>query len=302
MAVYLDIGGATNLSLLVSKIQTDQHEPMLSFQRGTSTPTVAPVGTVWNRTDEAVYGDAWKRWNGSAWVFLLDPEYAQLNAGGTVAMAADLPAGGFKLTGLAAGSAAGHSVRYEQVMLLTGANAMSGNLAMGNNRITGLNAPTANDHAVHLGYVKEQFVYFQTNRDLRANSRPVKIDVGGVGTADFTDIGFQPRRVSLFLFGFVRRQSDNVQLGSVNNSGAGYWLHFERAETDSTGGYTAPATTPVQTINALVDVTLTWSASSPAGFKITLKQTGTGNLVKLRNSGNTVDAVIQVLAYGGPSA
>lgn len=42
-----------------------------------------------------------------------------INRAGTKAMAADLPMGGHKLTGLAAGSATGESVRYEQLTALS---------------------------------------------------------------------------------------------------------------------------------------------------------------------------------------
>lgn len=41
---------------------------------------------------------------------------------------ANLPMGGFKLTGLGAGTGAGNSVRYEQALLLNGANTMVGDL------------------------------------------------------------------------------------------------------------------------------------------------------------------------------
>lgn len=41
---------------------------------------------------------------------------------------ANIPMGGFKFTGLAAGTGAGNSVRYEQVLLLNGANTMAGDL------------------------------------------------------------------------------------------------------------------------------------------------------------------------------
>ena len=58
-------------------------------------------------------------------------------------MTENLAAGGFKLTGLGAGSASGNSVRYEQVLLLTGGT-MAGNIAMGANDITGVDDLTMN--------------------------------------------------------------------------------------------------------------------------------------------------------------
>lgn len=70
---------------------------------------------------------------------------------GSIAMTGNLPMGGNKLTGLAAGSGAGDSLRYEQLiglyLLLTGGT-MSGNIAMGNNKVTGLAAASGNGEAV----------------------------------------------------------------------------------------------------------------------------------------------------------
>jgi hypothetical protein len=66
---------------------------------------------------------------------------------GSIPLTGNLPAGSNKLTGLAAGSGAGDSVRYEQVLLLVGGT-MSGNIAMGGNKITGLAAASGNGEAV----------------------------------------------------------------------------------------------------------------------------------------------------------
>ncbi len=63
----------------------------------------------------------------------------------------NLAMGGYKLTGLGAGSASGNSVRYEQLiglyLLLTGGT-MSGAIAMGSQKITGLAAGTTTGDAV----------------------------------------------------------------------------------------------------------------------------------------------------------
>lgn len=55
---------------------------------------------------------------------------------GSVAFTANQPMGGFKLTGLAAGSGAGDSVRYEQAILASGANAWAANQSLGGFKIT----------------------------------------------------------------------------------------------------------------------------------------------------------------------
>lgn len=72
---------------------------------------------------------------------------AKVAKDGSITMTGDLPMGSNKLTGLAAGSSAGHSVRYEQVLLLVGGT-MSGNIAMGGNKVTGLAEATGNGEAV----------------------------------------------------------------------------------------------------------------------------------------------------------
>jgi hypothetical protein len=55
---------------------------------------------------------------------------------GSVAFTANQPMGGFKFTGLAAGSGAGDSVRYEQAILASGANAWTANQSLGGFKIT----------------------------------------------------------------------------------------------------------------------------------------------------------------------
>lgn len=71
-----------------------------------------------------------------------------IQSDGSQAFAANQPMGGFKLTGLGAGSAAGNSVRYEQAILASGANAFSADQPMGSNKLTGLAAGSAAGHSV----------------------------------------------------------------------------------------------------------------------------------------------------------
>lgn len=72
---------------------------------------------------------------------------------GSVAFTANQPMGGFKLTGLAAGSTAGDSVRYEQAILASGANAFAANQSFGGFKATNLADPTANQDAATKAYV-----------------------------------------------------------------------------------------------------------------------------------------------------
>ena len=96
-----------------------------------------------------------------------------LKKDGTVVPTANLPMGGFKLTGLAAGTADGHSVRYEQLQdvaaqlsgltstfLAKSGGTMSGDIDMGGNTVTNLDTPVADDDAATKEYVDDQLASF----------------------------------------------------------------------------------------------------------------------------------------------
>lgn len=72
---------------------------------------------------------------------------------GSVAYTASQPMGGFKLTGLAAGSTAGDSVRYEQAILASGVNPWSANQSLGGNKITNSADPTSAQDLATKAYV-----------------------------------------------------------------------------------------------------------------------------------------------------
>lgn len=72
---------------------------------------------------------------------------------GSRAFTANQPMGGFKLTGLAAGSGTGDSVRYEQAILASGVNAWTGNQDLGGNKITGSADPTSAQDLATKAYV-----------------------------------------------------------------------------------------------------------------------------------------------------
>jgi len=139
-----------------------QDEAIRSLERGSSEPTVKVAGLLHNTTGGTVLtglssglGEALARWNGSAWTLFADPTKACINNGGTIAYAANQPMGSHKLTGLAAGSTAGDSVRYEQVVLTSGANAMAADLDLGTHKIINVVDPTSNQHAATKKYVDD---------------------------------------------------------------------------------------------------------------------------------------------------
>lgn len=72
---------------------------------------------------------------------------------GSRAFTANQPMGGFKLTGLAAGSGAGDSVRYEQAILASGVNAFAADQSFGGFKATNLADPSSNQDAVTLAYL-----------------------------------------------------------------------------------------------------------------------------------------------------
>lgn len=72
---------------------------------------------------------------------------------GSVAFTANQPMGGFKLTGLGAGTGAGDSVRYEQVILVSGANAFAADQSFGGFKATNVADPTVAQDAATKAYV-----------------------------------------------------------------------------------------------------------------------------------------------------
>ena len=87
---------------------------------GSRPPIAAAIGSSIRKTRRApaASADSWIARRSTA----VEPD-------GTQTMTADIAMSGFKLTGLAAGSASGNSVRYEQVLLLTGGT-MTGQIIM----------------------------------------------------------------------------------------------------------------------------------------------------------------------------
>lgn len=89
---------------------------------------------------------------------------------GSVAFTANQPMGGFKLTGLAAGSTSGDSVRYEQAILTSGFNPFAAAQSMGGFNLTNLADPVASQDAVTLAYLQARLNGLTPKAPVRAAS------------------------------------------------------------------------------------------------------------------------------------
>jgi len=89
---------------------------------------------------------------------------------GSVAFTANQPMGGFKLTGLAAGSGSGDSVRYEQAILTSGFNPFAAAQSMGGFNLTNLADPVGSQDAVTLAYLQARLNGLTPKAPVRAAS------------------------------------------------------------------------------------------------------------------------------------
>lgn len=90
-----------------------------------------------------------------------------LQKDGSVNPTANLPMASFKLTGLAAGSSAGDSVRYEQSILVSGANAFAADQSMGGFKLTNLADPVSGQDGVTLSYMNARLAGIKPKASVR---------------------------------------------------------------------------------------------------------------------------------------
>jgi len=140
---------------------------------------------------------------------------------GSTTFTANQPVGGFKLTGLAAGSGAGDSVRYEQAILVSGANAFSADQSIGSFKLTNLAAPISGTDAANKTYVDDAL-----------DGRKWKQSVLNATTADITLSGEQT--IDGVLTSASRILVKDQTLGENNGiyvTAAGAWARSSDANT-----------------------------------------------------------------------
>lgn len=124
-----------------------------------TTPCVLKAGStmtgalVLNADPGTALGAATKQYVDAVTTSVSTLDGAVIKKNGSVTYTANQPMGSFKLTGLAAGSTNGDSVRYEQVILVSGANAFGADQSMGTYKITNLGTPASSSDAATKGYV-----------------------------------------------------------------------------------------------------------------------------------------------------
>jgi hypothetical protein len=282
MTVYQSIVTSNNLSQLIAALAA-QDDAVMSLQRGITTPTVKPVGSWWNRTDYPTLGNAVMVYNGTAYQLLMDPDAPQLNALGTVPLAADLPAGGFKLTGLAAGSGAGHSVRYEQVLLLAGGT-MAGAINMGGQAITNLAAPVNNNDAAR------KVDLFTNQNGLANRDENVQLEQQASTSTTFQQVQggpngtFVPLEIVLEIKGTLRDQSDNDAHGDVDLKYRVQRWDLNAITLESTLLPTGPGATQMT-------IELEWKTTAPRGFRLRIYRNDNGEFQNVTGSGSFVRAI-----------
>lgn len=138
MATYARVPGTTPLSNLVT-LQEAQHDAMRSIERGTTTPPVPVVGQLWIDTTGGV--DTLKQYvTGGTWITLMVLDVTN----STLGMA------GRKVVNIGAASANGHALQYQQGVLRSG---LLADLPAGGFKVTGLGTPSASGDAATKGYV-----------------------------------------------------------------------------------------------------------------------------------------------------
>lgn len=189
MSVYVQTILTTSLSAFIVASHA-QNEAIMSMQRGPTEPTIKPIGTLWSNTTAGKI----QHWSGLAWGDMFKPGVLHVAVDGSAEYTADQPMGGFILTGLGLGTASGHSVNFDQAILVSGDNPFEEDQSMGGHRLTDLGAPVDATDAVRKGYVDSGFA------NVAKIEHILEPDIQVDGTDVINDIGFVPRKLVVRIY------------------------------------------------------------------------------------------------------
>ena len=316
MGLYTEPGVAVPLSTLITGL-LPIFEAVRSFEYGSDEPTIRPAGLKWQCTNgtklttAGVPGTvtaAELRWNGTAWEYFAPLGHGpMLAADGSVTVTGNIAMGDKKLTGLAAGTAAGDSVRYEQVDLRSGVNAWTGDHDAGGKRLKNLPTPEHEDDAARLQDVEvlpfTGRFFYNTNRDVMGygTDKTVKQQLEADQANGHTKFGFVPREITIRVAGKFRKQSDN----SIHVTGDPTFnveFTLTRWDAQTAGGDAGTPTSAIYQIHdsvADVYVVVVWRyVAGEEGFTLRFRGgADSGDWLRLRNAGNvSVDGAIHVMA------
>lgn len=202
---------------------------------------------------------------------------------------ANIAMGGFKLTGLAAGTGAGNSVRYEQVGLLSGANAWAANQPMVGFKFTGLAAGSANGDSIR--YEQSPAAILTTTGDIvyaSGANTPARLAIGTAGLPLVVNAGATAPQ-----WGFANQNANLIYAGP--SSGAAAAPSF-RALTIADGA--AYSWVSSATVSNQATLGLFWTAAQASAVDvIEIEFVGLANvnnnqgtLARLSTDGSTFDS------------
>jgi hypothetical protein len=277
MSIYSVIVTSTNLSAMIAAM-TAQDEAMRSLERGSTAPGVLVTGLLYNKTDYAWAGgsdDAIMRYDGAAFTLLMDPRSAQICAGGTVAMAADLPMGGFKITGMDDGVASTDGATVGQMQAIA-AGAWIADHDAGGYLLKNLGSPfSQTSDAVAARYDDT----WQTTHGLHRYIDAPAFDtvygsgvttgngvVGGKRTDPTTAVNFCPRHLHLMLSGAVTPIGGGASITTLAETHVDVYRHSGNA-----AAWVSAGSFVVSTITYAIEVYL--QTSGTLGFAVRVRRT-----------------------------
>lgn len=232
MATYSEIGTNVNLSAMAGTINA-QFAATRSNERGTTSPPVPVDGQFWVY-DNGSTRTLRVRISGS-FLDRIDLNHAQINAGGTIPMAANLDLGGNKITSLDDGVSADDAATVGQVAALLNGDATA-DRNMGGFKITGLGAATGTGHAARFDLTwQDSHACFTQIAGVTFHNGTTGFNAcsGGRTTTSAAASTFAPRLLRLRLAGNITPVGGGALIGTL--AGRGVEITANRWPDDTTG-------------------------------------------------------------------